>query len=380
MSEKMEINHVILRWAREVSGYSSTAACKAFGNNKYIDWENGKDFPTYIELKKIGKFFKKPIAIFFFAEIPKLHDIKSSFRTLEFSIFTPELISLIEWGRILQLNLYELHDGINPSEKLITQYSFDLSSIESTASNLRSLINVNLVEQKKLNSYEVAFNFWREIFFNIGIYVFKNAFKNDKISGFCIFDDIFPIICVNNSLAFQRQIFTLFHELYHLLYNTSGIDFVDESTLLTSEQIEIKCNEFAGVFLVPDEDFILEIDKITINDDNIQKLAKLYSVSREVILRKLLNNKIITNEFYNSKCIELYSDNLRNFEKNNQSTEKAKGNYYNSLISYKGSHYINLAYSSYYAQKITLPQLAQYMNMKIPSLKNLAFKLNWGNL
>jgi hypothetical protein len=42
-------------------------------------------------------------------------------------------------------------------------------------------------------------------------------------------------------------------------------------------------------------------------------------------------------------------------------------------------HYIVLAYGAFYNQKITLSQLAEYMEMTIPSLKKLAFELNFVN-
>jgi Zn-dependent peptidase ImmA (M78 family) len=54
--------------------------------------------------------------------------------------------------------------------------------------------------------------------------VFKDAFRVDDYSGFCLYDDEFPLIYVNNSTSKTRQIFTLFHELAHLISHTSGID------------------------------------------------------------------------------------------------------------------------------------------------------------
>lgn len=35
-----------------------------------------------------------------------------------------------------------------------------------------------------------------------------------------------PIIMINNSMSFARQNFTLFHELYHLIANTSGAEII----------------------------------------------------------------------------------------------------------------------------------------------------------
>src|SRR3546814_17029352 len=49
------------------------------------------------------------------------------------------------------------------------------------------------------------------------------AFRTDDFSGFCLYDEEFPIIYVNNSSAKTRQIFTYFHELAHLVFHTSGI-------------------------------------------------------------------------------------------------------------------------------------------------------------
>lgn len=63
------INPEILRWARESSGYSLEDICVTI--KKYNDWENGKDFPTYVELEKLANKFKRPLAIFFFPKVPQ---------------------------------------------------------------------------------------------------------------------------------------------------------------------------------------------------------------------------------------------------------------------------------------------------------------------
>ena len=50
---------------------------------------------------------------------------------------------------------------------------------------------------------------WRKTLLDVGIFVFKDAFRVDDYSGFSLYDDVFPIIYVNNSSAKTRQIFTL---------------------------------------------------------------------------------------------------------------------------------------------------------------------------
>lgn len=54
----------------------------------------------------------------------------------------------------------------------------------------------------------------------------------------------------------SRQIFTIFHELAHLLYRTGGIDVRSETFFRQLKgdysRIEVKCNRFAGEFLLPE--------------------------------------------------------------------------------------------------------------------------------
>ena len=46
--------------------------------------------------------------------------------------------------------------------------------------------------------------------------MFKDSFKADDVSGLCLCDEEYPVILLNNKMSFTRQIFTVFHEIYHL--------------------------------------------------------------------------------------------------------------------------------------------------------------------
>ena len=49
--------------------------------------------------------------------------------------------------------------------------------------------------------------------------------EGELIRFFCV-PGTFPVIVINNSMSFERQIFTLFHELYHLISDTSGAEII----------------------------------------------------------------------------------------------------------------------------------------------------------
>jgi len=387
MADKMTaINPNILVWARKASGTTLAESEEKFGKERLNKWENGTDYPTYPQLRAISDFYRKPIAVFFFPQPPILKSLPSSCRTLPYEIyshFSRGMVKLMDKARATQINLYELNDNKNPATNVLTEISFNSIDIFEIASQLRKLFGADLNSQKRLKKKEEAFEYWRDCFYKSGIYVFKDAFRDNSISGFCIYDSEFPVIYINNSLSASRQVFTLFHEVYHLISGTSGIDLFNDTELLhqnfTSKYIEIACNRFAGAFLVPNDDFQKVTLRMTPTDENIARLASLYCVSSEVILRKFLDNNRITPEYYEGKREEFIAEYLRiEIEKNGENS--GGGDYYNTQASYKGKQYMELAFAQYYTKKIDIVQLAKYMDMKIPSVRGLASRKGWGAL
>ena len=143
---------------------------------------------------------------------------------------------------------------------------------------------------------------WRQALYRVGIFVFKDAFREESFSGFSLYDDVFPIIYVNNSAAKTRQIFTLFHELGHLLFHTSGIDPLDDQYVERLPErprhIEVLCNRFAAQFLVPEKAFEAAFAGQRPTERTAEILAARFHVSREFIFRKFLDRDLITHEDY----------------------------------------------------------------------------------
>lgn len=386
MAEKMtSINPTVLIWCRKVSGVSLDEAGKKFGQEKIENWENGTDYPTYNQLQQLCDFYRKPVAICFFPEPPEYKSLSTSFRTIpanmEALLLNRRIIKLLDGARTMQLNLYELKKD-NYAYSHFSSLEFS-PKVTIMAQELRKILHGNLSLQKKISSGSEQFEFWREKISEIGIFVFKEAFGEDSTSGFCLYDDVFPVIYINNSLSFTRQLFTLFHELCHIIYKTSGIDILNDSFYHSnlegfSLNVERSCNAFAGAFLVPDNDFTKAIDGKRPTEEFVSKLASTYSVSREVILRKFLDIQWISQDEYTERSAQYMADYFR--IKSADKAKKSSGNYYNTQAAYKGKQYTELVFRSYYSSQINLTQAAQYMNMKIPSIRLFAEKRGWGSL
>jgi Zn-dependent peptidase ImmA (M78 family) len=359
--EQIPITPSVITWARERAGFSVEEATENF--KKITAWEAGESFPTYPQLERLADKFKLPIAVFFFPEPPDLPPISESFRTLpaeEFAQIPRQVQFLLRKASALQINLSELCQGQNPAERLITndlEFQVD-TSLEVMASGVREYIGISLEEQYSWGTNDDALKNWRQALSDIGVFVFKDAFRVPEYSGFCLFDEVFPIIYVNNSAAKTRQIFTLFHELAHLLFHTSGIDTIGDEYIpglpAPARRIEVICNRFAAQFLVPETAFQNAFAGLNPNEDTAEILAARFHVNREFIFRKFLDQGLIEEGAY-TKAAARWAG---------QRQAGSGGDYYLNQIAYLGRGYIALALGQYHQKRIDQNQLAEYLNFK----------------
>ncbi len=372
MTECIPLNPDVLRWARESMGLSigdvvDKIKRKTITAEVVSEWEAGSLSPSYPQLETLAyKIYKRPMALFFFPEPPEEETPRQSFRTLpqeEIDLIEPRLLYLVRQARSMQENLRELFEGDNPALRKIW-LDIDIkqfSTVSSAATVIRKYYGIDLIAQYQFRTINKALNHWRTVIEESGIFVFKEAFKDDSCSGFCLYDDVFPVIFVNSSMPASRQIFTLFHELAHLLFRTGGVDLRHDDYVQRmrgeNRRIEVFCNKFAGEFLVPTKDIRKFLSGRPIDEDLLSNLSKKYSVSREVILRKCLDFKLINQNYYESK--------VREWEAERGSIEKKGGpDYYTKKGAYLGGHYIEAVFSKYYQGAIRKSQLAEYLGIK----------------
>jgi Zn-dependent peptidase ImmA (M78 family) len=374
MKARLPINAAVLKWARTSLSLSPEVVAPRIGPNFKVEtllaWENGEASPTYAQLEKLAhEVYKRPVAVFFFPSVPEEETPRAAFRTLPDAVIDelpPEIIRLYRKAKLFQLNLEELLEGGRGKQTLLD--SFDLSGeshVEQVARAVRNSLGITIKEQSRWRSPELAFKNWRTALESHSVFVFKDAFKNDDYSGFCLYDKKNPLIFVNNSMPDTRQIFTLFHELAHLLFHRGGIDFRSEEDTASFKDyyrdIEVVCNHFATELLVPED--ALNAFNLTVSEDRFGELARYFSVSREVILRKYLRRELIKASYYKELAYRWVKQ-----AKARRETKPGGGNYYYNQKAYLGDRYIGLVYQKYYRSEITAESVADYLNVKVRNL------------
>lgn len=376
------VNGDMLKWAREFYNMSLEQAAISIGVDaeKYQNWENGKDFPTYAKLKKVSTVFHKPSALFFFPEPPNLPTIKGDLRTLPNEVvngLSKNVIMQFEKAKAYQLSLKDLYGD---KKSIFSNRSNFPKETNQLCEFFRQKLAFPLEAQKKRKSDKVVFEIFREKFYELGIYVFKDSFKDNNVSGLCMNDEHYPIIIINNSMSFARQNFTLFHELYHLISDTSGAEIIRDDFyhfLNKNQQLsEKECDTFANEFLVPLADFKIELSKQPLDEKRISDLAILYSVSKEAIMYKLWKMNKITSDEYSALKEIFYGDAIRNLPKK-ENGKNSGGNYYLTKISYLGQRYTGDVFNKYFSGQIDSVRASEMLNSKVdhlPKLENAFFR------
>jgi Zn-dependent peptidase ImmA (M78 family) len=256
----------------------------------------GEDGITFNQLHKIAEYFGR--GILFFLESGPVDEEKvhtPQFRTLadqkpQLTLSLKKLIERVEKQRAVYLSLLEDMDETERAR-------FDPPSLPSN--NPRDAARIAR-KWLKLNP-ENNFDSYRSAVEAQGILVFRsNGYsgkwqipKDNPILGFTLYDPVCPVIVIKKQPWDPQQVFTLMHELGHLLlHKTSSID--DERDFQSPQGHEREANAFSGHLLVPDS-FLASIrdeeqpKDVSQYDEWLGRQRKAWGVSCEVVLRRLLD-------------------------------------------------------------------------------------------
>ncbi len=115
----------------------------------------------------------------------------------------------------------------------------------------------------------------------------RASYDPANFSGFALSDDYAPLVFVNRSCPPGEQVFTLMHELGHLLLGVSAVSspgIGDER-----HKAERWCGAFAEEILVPLDELSGPVSSM----DDIARTAGHYHVERRVILRRCHEKSLI---------------------------------------------------------------------------------------
>lgn len=379
-SDSALINPALLVWARKSARMDTIYASKKIGieEEKLVAWENGSLEPSIKQLRIIASVYKQNFGAFFLPSPPSvfeppLKDYRRHHGASGHEI-SPEII----------LDIKECLDKREIAIELIDELgellsSFDLvCSIEEVPADvgekIRNYLDVSFAEQKSLKDPRLAFNFWRGRFEAIGILVFQSTkIEINEMRGYSVFYDRLPLIVVNRKDSYSARTFTMFHELTHLMLRSAGLcDLEARLDISPHEQkLEVFCNAVAAQALVPDKYFlaypeIRNVDPEGWTPSVLSNIARDFGVSREVVLRKLLDLGLTTQRFYEAMRQQFNDDIKKSKLKKGFVTPSA------NVVSSKGKRFVGLVLESLNSSSISAADASDYLGVKAKHFGKIA--------
>ena len=383
-SPKTIIKPKVLRWARERTGLSVQEFAQKLSvpAETVSEWESGKTAITMKCAQDVAKLSLLPLGYLFSSEIPKRDLHLPDFRTINNDLIqkpSPELEATIlemeekqSWFREYLIECDSLPLDWIGSISLKTM-------IPDAVHKIQEIISISGDEFEHFSRWEDYFDLLVQKIEQAGIIFIRNSVVGnntrrplslEEFRGFVLVDSYAPLIFINGRDYKNPQMFTMIHELVHLILGQSGvIDISNE----TSNKTEKYCNKVAAEFLVPGSKLCSYWKTLSQEDseirNNIYHLSKYFKVSTYVIILRCRDFHLISFEL--ASC--LWKEEVEKFNRLKAQQHGGGGDFYANLKYRVGETFAKAIISELSDRSISFGDAFRLLNVKnMDSLRKLS--------
>lgn len=302
---KVTVSPAVLRWARETALSSVEEAGRRIGKDAEVvaGWEAGSDRPTYAQLESLADAYGVSMNVFLLDDPPPDPGPTPDFRSgphggRPLSAGAARALRRADYIRGLAVDIGAIatprlpHVGPNapPSE---------------IGAAVRAHLAVDIASQQAWPDERAALKEWRLACERAGVLVVQYRLAADDYRGCSLRGDATrsPVIVLNESDSPTGRIFTLFHELAHLVTGAAGAicDPLAWNPVAGGSPQERRMNAAAGHALVP-ADHLASLDVVhrlaeEPGDSRVLEmlggLAGRYKISRQAMWYRLYESRIV---------------------------------------------------------------------------------------
>lgn len=303
------INKETLKFIREKKAVSFDYVSRItkFTEEKISLWEDTstEKYPTINQAKKLAKCYRIPFAGLYMnatdiniKHLPKMRNL----RTLPNAKIDNSALNLAI-ADILSARELLIESQAALKEHFVT-FSLTIQEPDDVfrwAKIIRNQLKLDIDTQYNCTSMRQFYLYVRNMVEKAGVFVHCfTGIDTDVVRGFAIYDDLIPIIGLNNEDRYPAKTFSIIHELVHIIKRSSAI-CNEMMSSFSSQSEEVFCNAVAGEVLVPKANLLKQFGNLTSDEvdlDLIDILARKFSVSKEVICRRMLDLGLISRQSY----------------------------------------------------------------------------------
>lgn len=374
VSAQANINPQLLTFSRERIGYAipDIAQKLQVKEEKWLSWEKGEQKPTTNQLIRIANYLDRTPAFFYLNSPPDEGEPLSEFRTINNNLLisgSPKLIAAIREAKRNRETLLELYSEQRKTPIQVPSLDMVDGTVQEKGERIRSWLGISMSAQNAWRSSSEALTNWKNLVEEKDIYVVQFPFVDvDECRGFALSEEPVPIIGINSKDSYNARIFTLIHELAHILYRDSVL--INDSLagyFGSGRTMEQKCNRLAAEILVPEVELTRKFNAQNFSVREVKRLSRKFRVSGYVMLIRLKAVQLITEEDYRAleSQFSFYDSSGKGSDGGNP--------YYNQIVR-KGRLYLKTVFQSYFDNQINVAELANLTGWKVPNLNELAAK------
>lgn len=270
--------------------------------------ESGKKVPKISTLKKMASKYKRSLTYLLLDEVPKEKPLPTDHRTIgskALSALPTKDIIAVRQARSLAMAHAELRGVMDLSASKFELRAHMKDDAAEWGRRIRKLIGLEHLNDESIKSKQ-ALEIAVDAVSALGILVLRLNLDQQGLRGFSLLDESVPVIVIRRSSkdVHSIKLFTLFHELGHVLLRHGGMCDLKEGN---TQNVEKWCNQFAAEALFPMEE-LLKHPIVTSHIERkegdvwryteLNNIAKGRHVGREMVLRLLLDAELTTQAFY----------------------------------------------------------------------------------
>lgn len=377
------VKPALLRWARETSGLAQHEAARKIGvrTERLADWEAGGARPTVGQLRSAAGVYQRPLAAFFLAEAPArpapLHDFRRLPAGARSQASSGLLLQMRRARRRRAVALRLLADLGREIPEVPLKAAVD-SDAEAAAERTRAWLGAPPEQQRRWSGEYGPLNAWIGVLEDRGILVFQTGDVGlEEMRGFSLNERRLPVIVLNARDAPRGRVFTLMHELAHLMLGQGGVCdplLAGRRAEKPDDQVEAFCNRTAGAILVP-RHALLDHRLLAgapaaheWTEAEIRELADHFGVSRETVVRRLLILGRATEALYDRKREEY----LAQYRSRAAGREGGFAPLFRVSVRDNGRRFTRLVLESLERGQITHADVSDYLGVRLRHLDRIA--------
>lgn len=335
-SVRVQVKKELWYWALEEAQKDEGEISDRFP--KFRDWVNGETNPTFKQLEHFANYLKIPFGYMFLETPPKDNVMEVEFRSIKNKL--PAISKNLK-DTLTEMDVkkswmsdYRRSLGWDKLNIIVNFNKLKQQNISANANLAKKLLDLESNWYESAGDLREAYNFLKNKIENTGILVMQNGIVGmntrrkldiNEFRAFMLFDEISPLIFINNTDSQGGKIFSLIHEYFHVLFEKENL-FLNEDLYKTTES-ESFINQLTAEFLMPQQHILMLWNKNLEPMEQVVKLSNIFKVS-ETALAIRLNDMFLINDQALAKIIK---ESSRNFERRTTEGQRSGGDFYNTF-------------------------------------------------